>query len=198
LIGFPSFALRDAILSWIVLFIVPKFRALSIFENTQNCVRMLLRWPKFLRKQKDAFCFRVRSAGRRGIHFIKVDPARSRSPLLDFAGEKQSRYRRDSRRKDRHHLQTRRTHFEQAQRGKPHLGCVGSTRSVPLGRTRTRKRHGSAQGRDLRVDRDAAPTVQRWCLRNLRCAFVLDHVMQRTFGLARKSHVRDETDVLNC
>jgi len=46
----------------------------------------------------------------------RINATRSRSSLLEFTGQKQSRHRRHSWCEDRHHLQARRSHFEQAQR----------------------------------------------------------------------------------
>src|SRR6266545_944976 len=134
-IGFLSFTLRDVRVRRIVFFIVFGFsRAGGFLEIRRIAYEFYCPVQRSsVNQSEDAFFSSSQSAQREGITFVKADAARSRSPLLDFTGKKQPRYRRHPWRKDRHHLQTRRTYFCQAQRGKPDSRRSSGARNLSLG-----------------------------------------------------------------
>jgi hypothetical protein len=134
------------------------------------------------RPNKHAFCVAVRSTRLEGsTRIARINAARSRSSLLDFTGQKQSRYRRYSRREDRHHLQACRAHFDQAQCRKPHVCCSRGARNAPHRRRQISKQTCSILGCSGWRDGDAIRGIMLRRLRIFRRAPVFRRVMRRSF-----------------
>ena len=134
------------------------------------------------RLNKHASCVAVRSTWRKSsTRIARINATRSRSSLLDFTGQKQSRYRHHSWREDRHHLQARGAHFVQAQCRKPHVRRSGGARNAPLRRTDVCEHNWSSLRYYRSCYRNAILGIVVRRLRIFRRAPVFRRVTRRSF-----------------